>query len=1037
MSGDVKANREDTFEASIVEHLTAHGWVAGDPHEYSRALGLNPDELIRFVEATQPDEWAKLVGLHGGRTNAVGTFTKRVAAELTARGTVDVLRRGVKDLGVTVKLAFFAPAHDLTPDLRALYDGNRLTVTRQVHHSESNPQDSVDLTLFINGLPVATAELKTQLAGQSMADAVHQYRYDRNPKDLIFADRTVVHFAVDQDTVAMTTKLEGKTTQFLPFNQGSNGPGRDGGKGNPLNPEGPRTAYLWEQVWARDTWLNLFASYVHIETSTETDAKGRKHKIRSTVFPRYHQWDAVEKLLARAKTDGPGRNKLVQHSAGSGKSNSIAWLAHGLARLHTPNDPALLDDAAVAAGLGANQPVFDKVIIITDRVVLDRQLQATVSGFDHTPGMIETIGKDKTSADLRAALSGHKARIIVTTLQKFPVVAQTATELAGTRFAIIADEAHSSQTGEAAKDLKAVLAGKTGAEALAAAEDADAQAEAATFDVEDALVISAEVRGRQGNLTFFAFTATPKSKTLEMFGERITTASGEPRHVAFHLYSMRQAIEEGFILDVLANYTTYRTYYRLANGLGAGDDPMLPKGKAASALARYVSLHPTNLAQKAEIIVEHFRAHTAAKIGGRAKAMVVTRSRLHAVKYWQAITKYISAKGYDTGDDPVRVLVAFSGTVIDPDAPTVEYREAMLNGFGEAALPKQFATDEFQVLIVAEKYQTGFDQPLLHTMYVDKRLDGIKAVQTLSRLNRIYPGKDNTFILDFVNDAEEITEAFQPYFAESTAAPTDPNVLYTLQRRLSDANILDPVEVDAGVEAILTGGTKGSAALNAATDPAVDRFHALDTDEDRELFRTALRDYTRTYAFLAQIMPFTDPDLEKLYYYGKYLLTRLPKADPGATVDLDESVILTHLRTELTAHEIDASPSEGSDEPLPGLGSAEGKKNTPVEAHLSELINALNERFGMDLSDADRIWFEQQQQTLAEDQSVRDAVTGNDLEQFSVFVTPRMDRLIVDRHGANDELFRAYFDKPEFRELMMDALIKGLYDQIRTEGAGA
>ncbi len=1021
---DVKANQEGTFEASIVEYLAGNGWIEGDPKEYSRPLGLNPDELVRFVESSQPDEWSKLIGLHGGQAAAIDKFMRRVASEITARGTVDVLRRGVKDLGTTIRLAHFAPAHDLTPVLRALYDENRLCVTRQVHHSESNPQASVDLTLFINGLPVATAELKTQFTGQNMSDAVTQYRNDRNPSDLIFRDRAVVHFAVDQDTVAMTTKLAGKSTVFLPFNQGSNGPGQDGGQGNPLNPNGPRSAYLWQIVWDRANWLNLFASYVHV---------AGKGKDRVTVFPRYHQWDCVEKLLFRTESEGPGYNKLVQHSAGSGKSNSIAWLAHGLSRLHTPGNVALLDEAALAAGLGANEPVFDKVIIITDRVVLDRQLQATVAGFDHTPGMIETIDKSKTSEDLRAALEGKKARIIVTTLQKFPVVAQAATDLSGTRFAVIADEAHSSQSGEAVKDLKKVLSGKTGDAALNAAEDADAASEEAATDMEDALAESVATRGRQPNLTFYAFTATPKAKTLEMFGEKIGDGKGDYKFVAFHLYSMRQAIEEGFILDVLANYTTYKTYYRLANGL-SGDDPVLAKGKAAAQLAKYVSLHPTNLAQKAEIIVEHFRTHTATKIGGRAKAMVVTRSRLHAVRYWQSITAYIKAKGYDTGTDPVRALVAFSGTVYDPAAPTVEYREAMLNGFGEGELPKKFDNDDYQVLVVAEKYQTGFDQPLLHTMYVDKRLDGLKAVQTLSRLNRIAPGKEDTFVLDFENDAEAIQEAFLPYFTQTTAAPTDPNVLYTLQRRILDANILDPDDVTRGVAAILAGGTKGSNELNAAISPAVDRFNAIDDEDDQELFRTAARDFTRAYSFLAQIMPFQDEELEKLYYYVKYLLTQIAKKDRGGHIDLDGAVVLTHLRNELIADQEDISLSTGSDEPLKGMSTGGGKQDTPLEEHLSALINALNERFGMNLSDADRIWFEQQQQALSEDDEVRQAAQGNDLQQFGVYLLPRMDELIVNRHGANDELFRAYFDKPEFKNLMNDAIVKGLYDKLR-EGA--
>ena len=1025
------AHQESSFEESITNHLLVHGWVAGNSSDYSRDLGLNPGELLAFVEATQPDEWARLITLYGGRAAAETKLAKRVASELTARGTVDVLRRGVKDLGVTVKLAYFAPAHDLTPELRALYDANRLCVTRQLHHSESNPADSVDLALFINGIPVATAELKTQTAGQNVADAIEQYRHDRNPRDLIFAERTVVHFAVDQDSVAMTTALANKDTVFLPFNQGSNGPGADGGQGNPPNPDGPRTAYLWERIWSREVWLGLFATYIHAEPGPAGGGKPGAKRRGRIVFPRFHQWDAVEKLLATTRVQGPGHNKLIQHSAGSGKSNSIAWLAHGLARLHTPADATQLQQTAIDAGLGPNMPVFDKVIIVTDRVVLDRQLQATVAGFDHTPGVIETIGNNKTAEDLRRALEGSKARIIVTTLQKFPVVAESATALAGTRFAVIADEAHSSQTGEAAKDLKKVLAGKSGAVALEAAEAAEAAGEDAAPDLEDALAAAAALRGKRDDITFFAFTATPKAKTLEMFGEKVPDAAGEERYVPFHLYSMRQAIEEKFILDVLANYTTYKTYYRLANGLGPGDDPVLPKGQAASALARFVSLHPTNLGQKTDIIVEHFRAKTSAKISGRAKAMVVTRSRLHAVKYYEEIRAAIKRKGYDVGPDPLRVLVAFSGTVVDPDTGA-ELRESGLNGFGEAELPARFASDDYQLLIVAEKYQTGFDQPLLHTMYVDKRLDGVKAVQTLSRLNRTYPGKDDTFVLDFANDAEAITEAFRPYYAQASAAPTDPNVLYTLARRIEDARVLDPEEVDRGVAAVLVGGAKGAAELNATTDPAIERYAALEED-DAEQFRTALRDFVRTYAFLAQVMPFVDADLERLYLYGKVLQMRLRELEPGAgeSVNLDDSVVLTHLRVEAVTEEANASPGAGSDEPLPGLSTGEGKQHSPVEARLSELIAAINERFGMELGEADALIIEHPVAVLRVDEDVRDAARDNDASQFSVYMQSKVDAAVAGSQSISDEVYSAYFDKPDFGNLVREAIIEVLYRQLR------
>jgi type I restriction enzyme R subunit len=649
--------------------------------------------------------------------------------------------------------------------------------------------------------------------------------------------------------------------------------------------------------------------------------------------------------------------------------------------------------------------------------------------------MIAAIGDGKTSADLKAALEGKQARIIVTTLQKFPVVAQTATALSGSRFAVIVDEAHSSQTGEAVKDLKAVLAGASGDQALQLAADVDAQAEDATPDTEDLLLASARARGAQANLSFFAFTATPKAKTLERFGEKVVDAAGEERFVPFHLYSMRQAIAEGFILDVLANYTTYATYYRLANGLGSEDEE-LPKGKAMAALARFVSLHPTNLAQKAEIIIEHFRAHTANKIGGQAKAMVVTRSRLHALRYYHALQAYVTQKGYDKGAGKIGVLVAFSGSLTDPDTPNVTYTEAMLNGFGEKELPKRFASDDYQVLVVAEKYQTGFDQPLLHTMYVDKPLAGVKAVQTLSRVNRVHPGKTDTFVLDFANTAEDIQAAFEPYYAQTVAAPTDPNVLYNLQRRLLDAGLIHPDEMAAGVEAVLRGGAAGAARLNAATDPAIDRYLALEDDAQEE-FRSALTSYVRAYAFLGQIIPWQDTDLEALYFYGKYLATRLPAPDTGGTIDLDGSVVLTHLRTDLKAEQenLSLAGQDGAQEPLAVLvGEGRGKQFEELLEPLSALIETLNERFGMDLDEADRVWFEQQKTHMENDTAVRVVALNNDFEQFKVWLAPKIQDAVIDRQDANLELFQSYFNKPEFADLMTQWLTETLYGDIRSSG---
>ena len=828
----------------------------------------------------------------------------------------------------------------------------------------------------------------------------------------------------------MTTQLAGPGTVFLPFNQGSNGPGVDGGRGNPVNPHGARTAYLWEQVWQRDAWLDILGSFVHFENLRDKTGKPTGQSL--TVFPRYHQWDAVRRLLAAARAQGPGNNKLIQHSAGSGKSNTIAWLAHRLSTLHTPAGSEQLSAAVRAAGLNANEPIFHKVVVVTDRRVLDKQLRDTVASFDHVPGSIVKI--DQNSAQLREALRGTNARIIITTLQKFPIVAELGATLSGTRFAVVVDEAHSSQSGEAVKDLKAVLSGQTGDAALSAAEKAEAHAEAGAHDAQDELADllekSVAARGKQTNLSFFAFTATPKHRTLMLFGEKASEADQPNR--PFHLYSMRQAIEEGFILDVLANYTTYKTYYRLANGLG-GDDPELPKGKAASALARWVSLHPTNIGQRAEVIVEHFRVHTAAKIGGHAKAMVVTSSRLHAVRYYLAIKAYIEKKGYHRGEHALHALVAFSGTVVDPDIPAVEYREGLLNGFSETMLPERFGTDDYQVLVVAEKYQTGFDQPLLHTMYVAKKLGDVKAVQTLSRLNRIAPGKEDTFVLDFENDAEDIIEAFAPFFSETTAAPTDPNILFNLKQRIDDAAILVPAEVNAGVLAILHGGNAGTAKLNAAIDPAVERWHALDTDDEREDFRTAVRDFVRAYAFLAQIVPFSDPNLEKLYYYAKYLIQKLPRDESGGAVDLDGAVVLTHLRTELKAADQNLSLDTGSEDPLTGPGEGRGKQVLEPTAPLSELIDALNERFGMELGEADRILFEQLSAHVGQDKDIKVVALNNDIQQFGVFLEPKLEGMIIDRQEANEDLLKAFFDQPEFRTLVVNWMTQNLYRKINAD----
>ncbi len=1046
---------EQAFESTVEQHLLDHGWVQGAASSYRRDLGLDTAMVFEFIGATQIKAWDRLVALHGGADNAQAKFAKRLASEIGSRGTIDVLRRGVNDLGVRIRLAFFKPAHGLTPALHDLYAANRLVVTRQVHHSESNPHDSVDMMLSLNGLPIATVEVKNQVTEQSVEHAKAQYRKDRNPKDLLFARRSVVHFAVDQDLVFLTTRLAGEATAFLPFNQGSGGAGHPGGKGNPPSTTGYRTAYLWERVWQRDNWLDLLNRFVHEE---KVSGKGKAAQ-RRIIFPRYHQWDLVLGLGSHAASWGPGRNYLVQHSAGSGKSNSIAWLAHRLSTLHTPADPAILTDHAVAAGLGPNTKVFHKVIVVTDRVLLDRQLQETIWQFDHTPGVVERI--DKNSQQLADALAGSKAQIIITTLQKFPVIAKSAADLTAARFAVLVDEAHSSQSGESAKDLKAVLGaekvvegtGDTPDDALwDAAEKYDATAEE-VGDPQDALNASVEAlarsaatRGQQDNLSFFAFTATPKFKTLELFGERIPDPAQESgyRLEPFHLYSMRQAIEEGFILDVLANYLTYSTYFRLANGLGS-DDPEVHKGRANAALARFVALHPSNLAQKAEIIVEHFRTVTGHQIGGKAKAMVVTRSRLHAVRYKQAIERYIAERRYTD----LQALVAFSGTVEDPDLPGDTYTEPSMNRTREGRhIPESetaarfqgkapFLVGDYQVLIVAEKYQTGFDEPRLHTMYVDKKLDGVKAVQTLSRLNRTMPGKDSTFVLDFANQAEDIQDAFKPFYEVSWTEPTDPNVLFNLRTRILDHEVIDLVEMSEMVQALLGSDQQAHAALYAKTDAAVERYRALPEDDDRDDFRTALRDFVRTYSFLGQVVPFTSTDLEELFYYGKVLITRLPKDEDPGGFDLGDAAVLTHIRTQLVG-ERNIGLTEGEGEQVPGMaGGGRGAQVHPDQVHLSEIIDLLNEKFGTELTEVDQVWFDQQVEAAAQDQDLREVAGANTEENFGYVFDQRFANVLIDRQAANDDLFRAFFDKPEFKDALTVWARREVYKKISDDLGGA
>ncbi|GAB3350615.1 type I restriction endonuclease subunit R [Lysobacter tyrosinilyticus] len=996
---------ETAFETVIEHHLLGHGYVAVSRDAFDGERAIFPAVVLDFIRNTQPKEWARLEALHGPSTGE--QILTDLCKWMDTNGSLATLRHGFKCYGRTLFVAYFKAAHELNPELEERYAKNRLGLTRQLRFS-ARSERSLDVTLSVNGIPIATLELKNAMTGQTVEDARRQYKQDRDPREPIFEfkKRTLVHFAVDTDTVLMTTRLAGSATHFLPFNKGDGG-----GAGNPADPRGRsyRTAYLWEEVLAQDSLLDLLARFLHLQVDEKRDDQGRKVKTEQMVFPRYHQLQAVRFLVESARKEGPGHNYLVEHSAGSGKSNTIAWLTHRLASLHD----------------GGNRRVFDSVIVVTDRVVLDQQLQDNIYQFEHKRGVVQKI--DESSRQLAEALESA-VPIIITTLQKFPFVSRQLLKMAdergeagaGTlqtrRCAVIIDEAHSSQGGETATDLKEVLGG----EALRN-EAQKRAAEEGREDLEE-LFRSMAKRGRQANLSFFAFTATPKHKTLAAFGR-----SGKPAH----RYTMRQAIEEGFILDVLKNYTTYATYFRLLKS--CEDDPNVERKKAARALARFLKLHPHNIAQKTEVMIEHFHAATRHKIGGRAKAMVVAGSRLEAVRYKQSFDKYIKEKGYQ-----IRSLVAFSGFVEDDKLPSVSYtEEAMNDGLRAKELPERFASQEYQVLLVAEKYQTGFDQPLLHTMYVDKRLAGIQAVQTLSRLNRIHPLKEDAFVLDFVNDREEIREAFKTYYeGAEIGEDVDPARLYVIKGELDSAGVYYEEEVARFSEVYFKPKQKQSAldhqAMNAALDPVVSRYKVRleEAPEETELWRGKLHAFLNLYGFLSQVIPYQDSDLERLYVFVRHLSTKLPKRDGGAGYQFDDEVKLEYYRLQKIS---EGSITLKGDERYP----LEGPRQTGSgHVHddplaLSQLIDVINERFGTDFNQADQFFFDQVVEAAMRDDVLQQAALVNSSEKFELLFKSAIERLFSDRMDQNEDIFVRFMNDLTFQKLVTAWMADEAYRRFR------
>ncbi|WP_294215897.1 type I restriction endonuclease [uncultured Chryseobacterium sp.] len=987
---------EHTFESVLVQSLIENGgYTLGDASTYSKELGFFRDEIIHFLKASQPSRWTKIESVHGA--DVENRVLQRLYKEMDLRGSLDVLRNGFTDYGVRFQMVFFQPASGLNPDAVYLYNQNSLKVYRQIYYSKDN-KNSVDVLLSLNGIPVATLELKNQFTGQNVHSALKQYSTTRDNREILFAfkKRALVHFAVDQDEVFMTTRLDGSKTYWLPFNKGYNK-----GKGNPPNSGGYRTAYFWEDILAKGSWLEIIQRFVHLQTE-EIILEGRIYRKERLIFPRYHQLDVVREISNKVLEVGVGKNYLIQHSAGSGKSNSISWLAYRLSSLHNQN----------------NERMFDSVIVVTDRRVLDNQLQNTIYQFEHKTGVVQKIDKD--SNQLASAL-GYGTNIIITTLQKFPYVVGKVGELPERQYAVIIDEAHSSQGGEASKKLKEVLAAKSLEDAVN--EEIEDDYSGDDF-IREQIESSAQSRGQQPNISFFAFTATPKYKTLQVFGDK--DEKGKPK--PFHLYSMRQAIEEGFILDVLQNYTSYELYFRLTKAIE--DDPKFNKSKAAKAIGKYVSLHPHNLAQKTEVIIEHFREVVSKKIGGRAKAMLVCGSRLHAKRYFEEFRRYIQEKKYE---NEIKVLVAFSGKVKD-DNYLDGVSEPELTGYGERELPEIFDTEEYKILIVADKYQTGFDQPLLHTMYVDKKLSGVKAVQTLSRLNRICPGKEDTFVLDFVNDRQTIMDSFQPYY-EITSVIEDPDVnhLFDLKQRLDQFQVYWDSEIDAFTDIYFNPSTRISNSkdqkyLYAFTDNAVDRFKGLG-EEYQDEFKKGLRTWTNLYAFLSQIMPFTDIDSEKFYAYARLLLIRLPKKDLSEVVQLDDEIALEYYRLQKIKEGAIELAKNGEGE-LSGTVEAGLKRQKEEEALLSEIINILNSQFNTEFEEADKLFFDQIEAELMEDETLKLQAKVNKLDTFKYAFDDKFIEKLIGRMDQNQEIFEKILEDKAFGGLVREFIMKRIYNSF-------
>lgn len=965
--------KEIDFETHIEDSLLASGYHKRLPEDFDCNLCLIPEEILLFLRTTQPKSLKLLEIQYGALTEQ--KLLDRISREISKRGALDVLRNGVVDRGAKFKLAYFKPASGMNPEHQVLYKNNRFSVVRQLKYSTRN-ENAIDMVLFLNGIPIVTAELKNSLTGQSVEEAKMQYRNDRLPQGepLLAFKRCLVHFAVGNEEVFMTTHLRGDKTRFFPFNKDSI---------NPVNPFGHKTHYLWEDIWQPDTLLELIHNYLHLQTNTEKVFDSNIGKVveksqEAFIFPRFHQLDVVRFILRELKKDGVGKNYLVQHSAGSGKSNSIAWLAHQLASFYQK--------------AGDTERLFDSIIVVTDRRILDRQLQNTIKQFEQTEGVVCKI--DENSAQLKGALETGRA-IIISTLQKFPFISETMTSLKGKRFAVIIDEAHSSQSGESAKHLKKTLSVN-----LEDAEREDVTAD----DLEDKIIEELKTRGPQNHISYFAFTATPKNKTLELFGTRDENG----KMVAHHIYSMRQAIEENFILDVLKNYTTFERYFKLVKTIPADNE--YEKKKAIRLLTSHVDLTPHAIEQKASIMLDHFIEKVESSVQGQGRAMVVTRSRLHAVKFYQMFLRLMQEKqlGY-------KPLVAFSGEVVDQDTGWSGAENNLNHLPPRVAIEDAFKTPDYRILVVADKYQTGFDEPFLHTMYVDKRLAGVQAVQTLSRLNRTRQGKTETLVLDFVNEADEIELAFQPYYQTTILEEeTDPNKLYDLRLELEKFEVFTSKDIEEFAELFYTPSTPLEK-LQPVLDRVVFIFRNK-TETQQEDFRSTLQKFIRLYGFVSQIITFADTDLEKLYVFARALNRKLPKRVLSLPLEVLDAVDLDSFRIQQTYSGVIPLTKENGT--VAGMGDGGYKTSEDEKDLLSNIIKTLNETFGISLSEEDKIDIQLIKAKLEADENLRAAlVADNTSEAKQTKFNQVLDSLLLDFVHTKLDLYKK-LTEPKVNEMI-------------------